>query len=85
MLHDFIEAFDEAAPAIRAHPGCQHLELWKDTTDAGVVTTYSIWQTADDLAAYKDTRLFDRTWRRVKPYFAGRPKAHSYKIIRRVS
>jgi quinol monooxygenase YgiN len=78
----FLEEFDESAPQIRQFPGCQHLELWRDTHTPSVCTTCSHWDDADALARYRESALFESTWAAVKPLFAGRPRAHSYTVAR---
>lgn len=84
-IDDFLEAFDEAAEQIRTHPGCEHLELWEDMAYANLLTTYSIWRSEEDLASYKETPLFEKTWSKVRGYFAGPPAVENYHTIRRHS
>ena len=78
----FLEQFDESAPQIRSFPGCHHLELWRDADAPVVCTTYSHWESADALDAYRNSDLFRSTWSAVKPLLADRPQAHSYTIAR---
>ena len=76
-LDAFLALFAEARPRIRAAPGCRHLELWQDTRFPNVVTTYSEWDDAEALDAYRHSDLFRSTWARTTPLFAAAPVAHS--------
>lgn len=81
-LDPFLEIFDASAPKIRAFPGCQHLELWRDPRYANILTTFSHWDSADALEAYRYSTLFKTTWARTKPLFAAPPQAFSQTILR---
>ena len=78
----FLARFDESAPQIRAYPGCRHLELWRDAHAPAVFTTLSHWDDPAALDAYRESDLFTSTWAAVKPLFADRPRAHSYRVAR---
>ena len=74
---EFLALFREARPRIAAAPGCRHLELWEDARFPNVLTTYSEWDGADALDAYRRSDLFRETWARTTPLFAAPPVAHS--------
>ena len=76
-LADFLSLFREARPRIAAAPGCRHLELWQDDRFPNVLTTFSRWDDADALDAYRQSALFRETWARTTPLFADAPVAHS--------
>lgn len=78
----FLEHFDRAGPAIRRFPGCAHLELWQEVHFPNRCTTYSRWQDAAALDAYRQSDLFRSTWRAVKPLFAAPPQAFSNRRLR---
>lgn len=78
----FRSIFEEAAPRIRAYPGCTHLDLWQDVRHPNILTSHSHWHDGDTLDAYRRSDLFASTWERVKPLFAARPIAHSYQVVR---
>ena len=78
----FLNQFDESAPRIRAFPGCQHLELWRDQDTPAAFSTHSHWEDEEALEQYRNSDLFQSTWATVKPLFAARPEAHSYSVIR---
>lgn len=81
----FLDHFDTVAPRIRKFPGCLHLELWQDEHYANQFTTCSHWDDGSALQQYRESDLFQSTWADVKPLFAARPKAFSYRRIRRAS
>jgi quinol monooxygenase YgiN len=81
-VEDFLEGvFRPSAPRIRAFPGCRHLALWRDERFPNVLTTYSLWDDAGALAAYRASELFRSTWARTTPLFAAAPAAHSQEEI----
>jgi quinol monooxygenase YgiN len=83
-VDSFLDRFDDAAPRIRAFPGCRRLELWRDADASAVFATHSHWTSAEALEAYRESDLFRSTWATVKPLFADRPRAHSYTVARPV-
>ncbi len=76
-LAAFLDLFETAHPKIAAAPGCQHLELWQDARYPNVLTTFSRWDSADALDAYRQSELFRTTWAETKPMFAAAPVARS--------
>lgn len=81
-LDDFLQEFDDQAPHIRAFPGCEHLELWRDVDTPATRTTYSLWTSEEALEAYRSSKLFRSTWSSVKPLFDAPPEAHTYVVTR---
>lgn len=80
-LGDFLDLFTEARGRIAAAPGCRHLELWQDARFPNILTTFSRWDDADALDAYRQSDLFGTTWAQTKPMFAAPPVAHSQHVI----
>ena len=80
-LGDFLALFAEARPKIAAAPGCRHLELWQDARFPNVLTTFSHWDDADALEAYRQSDLFSTTWAKTTPLFAAAPVAHSSRVM----
>ena len=79
-LADFLAMFEEVSPRIRGFAGCQHLELWEDARYPNILTTYSHWDSADALDAYRHSELFQTTWAKTKPLFAAPTVAHSQHV-----
>lgn len=71
----FQELFTGWKERIRSFPGCQHLELLHDTEDTRVFFTYSYWDSAKDLEAYRTSDVFSEVWPTVKPLFAAPTEA----------
>lgn len=80
----FLALFDATAPQIRGFAGCRHLELWQDARYPNQMTTYSLWDDADALEAYRNSALFKATWAKTKRLFAAPPHAWSQFNIRHI-
>ena len=76
-LPDFHAIFDRSKHHIRAFPGNRHLELLSDPDNPNVRMTYSLWDSADALDAYRQSELFRTTWAATKVLFAEKPAAFS--------
>ncbi len=79
-LPAFLAMFEAVAPQIRAVAGCRHLELWEDARYPTILTTYSQWDSAEALDAYRHSDLFRATWAKTKPGFAAPTVAHSQHV-----
>ncbi len=69
--------FEERKALIRNFEGCTHLELWRQEGDAPVFFTYSHWIDHAALQNYRNSELFQDTWRRTKALFAEQAQAWS--------
>lgn len=78
---DFLAIFEEMKWQIRGFEGCRHLELWRSRSEPNVFFTYSLWDTESHLDAYRQSELFQGTWRRTKALFAARPEAWSVEEV----
>ncbi|MCB0765190.1 MAG: antibiotic biosynthesis monooxygenase [Flavobacteriales bacterium] len=61
--------FEQWKPRIRSFPGCRHVELLHDIDDPRIFFTYSHWDAAADLEAYRNSDVFASVWPVVKPLF----------------
>ncbi len=84
-VSDFLRVLEEVAPKVRATPGCLHLELWKDRRYPNIMTTYSRWESAEALNAYRAGDLFAENWSVAREMFAAPPFAASHSVILRAS
>lgn len=73
----FLELFDATKSLIRHFEGVQHLELHRDASNRNVFYTYSHWENAAALEAYRVSALFESVWSRTKVLFAAKPQAFS--------
>jgi quinol monooxygenase YgiN len=78
----FLSLFDDISDEIRAFDGCRHLELWRDADEGNVLMTYSHWRDSEALDAYRKSELFLKTWTEARAFFAARPEAKSFELIR---
>ncbi len=75
---DFLAFYPSVAERIRAFPGCAHLEFLQDADDPTAFATYSHWDSAEALEAYRRSDLFRPTWAHIKPWFAKPAEATSF-------
>ncbi len=74
----FIQIFYQKQAFIQAMPGCISVDLMNDERDVHAMATYSLWNSEEDLEAYRHSDLFIETWKEVKPLFSEKAKAWSY-------
>ena len=84
-LDDFQVIFDNSKHHIRAFPGNCHLELLRDPDHSTVRMTYSLWESADTLEAYRQSELFRTIWAATKVLFAERAIAFSGEKLEEVN
>ncbi|MBK8557041.1 MAG: antibiotic biosynthesis monooxygenase [Lewinellaceae bacterium] len=75
------EVFEESKDAIRAFPGCQHMELLQHTQSNTTLFTLSIWDDEAALDRYRNSPLFKQTWARTKALFEDRAEAWSVEVL----
>ena len=80
----FLDLFEQIKEKIRNVDGCEYLELMEDYDDPNSFSTYSKWQDADALEAYRNSDLFDGVWKNTKAMFAKKPIAFSLKTHTKV-
>ncbi len=73
----FLALFHASGPCIRQQPGCRHLELWQDADQPNVYCTFSHWDDAAALNAYRRSVLFGEVWPATKRLFAAPATAFS--------
>ena len=73
----FLEIFNSSKDRIRACHGCHELQLLNDIAEPNIFFTYSLWDTEEDLLNYRQSQLFEETWKKVKPIFAKDAEAWS--------
>lgn len=74
----FMELFAYKKEAIRQQPGCTLLELYQDKNNPQKFSTYSYWNTEEDLNNYRESALFNEVWPRTKVLFDKKPEATSF-------
>ncbi len=73
--------FEPSKQQIRAFPGCRHMELLRSTDRSDVLFTFSLWDDAAALEAYRQSELFRTTWAKTKALFAEKAEAWSMEVV----
>jgi heme-degrading monooxygenase HmoA len=66
---------------ISSFPGCKQARLFRDTQNPNIYFTVSIWNSENDLANYRKSDLFKKTWASTKALFAEKAQAWSINDI----
>ena len=78
-VETFKALFEERKEKIRGFPGCRYLEMLQGTAgNNNVFSTYSHWDSEEDLENYRYSELFADTWKTTKVLFSARAKAISF-------
>lgn len=73
----FSSIFEEIKPMILKMNGCVGVDLHQDIKNVNIFFTISHWENEDSLNAYRDSELFIKTWKKVKPLFKNKAEAWS--------
>lgn len=76
-IDDFTSLFRSTRDSIRSFPGCSGVQLFRDLKNADIVFTYSTWDSAESLEAYRSSDLFRNTWEKAKACFSEPAEAWS--------
>ena len=80
---EFQELFGKYKEKIRASEGVQQLELYRDVNQKNIFFTYSIWDNASHLEAYRRSELFKTVWTKTRSLFS--EKAEAWSVDKMVS
>ena len=73
----FINAFESKKELIANFEGCTGVDLLRDINQPNIFFTYSKWRDEEALEKYRQSELFQSTWKEVKKLFSGKPEAWS--------
>lgn len=76
-VESFKEIFYDSRKLISAFEGCIRVDLMNDINNENIFFTLSIWNSEEDLNAYRQSYLFKNTWSKVKPLFSEKAEAWS--------
>ena len=77
-IDEFKSIYEANMELIKGMKGCEKLELLQEKGRfSNVVMTYSYWKSEEDLNAYRDSALFIKIWKTVKPLFCAKAEAWS--------
>ncbi len=80
----FLDIFNASKHLIRQFEGCRHLGLYNEAGRPEIFFTYSVWESAAHLDAYRNSELFQGTWADTKALFADKPQAWSLQELETV-
>ncbi len=80
-IETFKQLFNERKHKIGSFPGCSGVRLLQDKANPGIFFTYSKWDRPASLEIYKQSELFQETWRLTKKGFNAKPLAWSVEDI----
>lgn len=78
---EFLELFNRIKGSILKFSGCRELHLLQNTQYPEEISTYSVWDTKDDLENYRNSPFFQEVWPQTKKLFAGKPEATTFHNI----
>ena len=78
---NFQQIFDSKKDYIIKQDGCSHLQLLQDTKDERIHFTISHWDCEEDLNRYRNSDLFNETWKATKALFDEKPEAWSLNLL----
>ena len=73
----FLNLFEDVKQHIRSFEGCRGLTLLRDLNAPDTLFTYSHWESEVHLNAYRNSELFEKTWKATKAGFAAKAEAWS--------
>lgn len=77
----FITIFENSKSLIRSFPGCQHVELLRDKKQPSIFFTFSLWDSESALENYRQSELFQNTWKKTKALFSDKPAAWTVELL----
>ncbi len=81
-VDDFMKIFDEVQHKIKNCDGCRDVYLLQSIHSRNICFTYSLWDNETSLQAYRDSELFESTWKRTKALFLLKAEAWSLKQLK---
>ncbi|MBK9270619.1 MAG: antibiotic biosynthesis monooxygenase [Saprospiraceae bacterium] len=78
---EFVELFNQSEAVIEKFNGCMSVSLMRDPIHTNQFLTYSIWQSEEDLNAYRDSDFFRETWAKTKSLFDKKAEAWSMQLV----
>lgn len=75
------DVFEPSKHLIRAFPGCRSMELLQHCERPNVLFTLSIWESEAALEQYRQSALFQATWKKTKALFADKAEAWSTVVL----
>lgn len=80
-VDEFLALYAVAYPVISAQPGCFSVQLVRQQDDPSAFATWSLWQDAAALEAYRTSAFFLEFWPQVKALFRQPAQAISFDAV----
>lgn len=77
-VDEFLALYAAARPVIVAQPGCQHVQLLRQSDDPTAFATWSVWENVEALERYRTSAFFAHFWPQVKALFRQPAEAISF-------
>ena len=75
----FLKIYESSKNKIAGMDGCNSVELLQDYNSPNIFSTYSVWDSEEDLNNYRKSVLFGKVWKSTKMLFSDKPIAFSLK------
>jgi quinol monooxygenase YgiN len=80
-VDEFLALYAAAYPVISTQPGCYGVQLVRQQDDPNAFATWSLWQDAAALEAYRTSAFFLGFWPQVKVLFRQQAEAISFEVV----
>lgn len=77
----FLALYEQVGPIIAAQPGCRSVQLLREVDDPTAFATWSMWDNAAALDAYRTGAFFRSFWPEVKALFRAPAEAVSFETL----
>lgn len=80
-VEQFLQLYAANHATIKNQPGCLSVQLLREAHDPAAFATWSIWQDAAALEAYRASAFFRAFWPQVKALFRQPAEAVSFEAV----
>lgn len=80
-VEEFLAFYEQLRPQIAGQPGCVSVQLLRQADDPSSFATWSVWESAEALDAYRTSEFFGSFWPQVKTWFRHRAEAVSFDAV----
>ncbi len=80
-VDEFLAFYEQLRPKIAQQPGCISVQLLRQTDDPAAFATWSVWESAAALDAYRTSAFFKSFWPQVRTWFRQPAEAVSFERI----
>lgn len=77
----FLALYAVMRPKIVSQPGCRSVQLVREIDDPAAFATWSVWESAAALEAYRTSAFFRQYWPQVRALFRQPAEAVSFELV----